>query len=360
MNIAEKQHVKMLEYKQSLSEKKNRAKMISVTGILILLLIIALIISISTGRYAISPLQMFTIIVGKLFGLEQTWPETLETVLFSVRIPRILVSLMVGSALSMAGATYQGLFKNPMVSPDILGASAGAGFGAAIAILFSFSGFEIQLSAFIMGIVAVGLSYFLSIIIGRRNNAVLILVLTGMVVQSLFSSFISITKYVADPDSKLPAITFWLMGGLNSVTWNEVLDMIVPLIVATIPLFLIRYKINVLSFGEEEAQAMGIDTKKIRLIIIVCATLLTASAVSVSGMIGWIGLIIPHIARLIVGPNYKILLPTSLLVGSIFILIVDDLARSLFATEIPLGILTAIIGAPFFLYLLVRERSSEA
>jgi iron complex transport system permease protein len=358
MDITKKRQ--MIKYKANLFEEKNGVKMVSVMGVLILLLIIAIIISISTGRYAIAPSQMLTIIWGKLLGLQGTWPQTLETVLFSVRIPRILVSLMVGAALSMAGATYQGLFKNPMVSPDILGASAGAGFGAAIAILFSFSVVGIQISAFVMGILAVGLSYSLSMIIGRKNNTILVLVLTGMVVGSLFSAFISITKYVADPDSKLPAITFWLMGGLNAVTWREVVAMIVPMTVATIPLFLIRYKINVLSFGEEEAQAMGIDTNKIRLIIIVCATLLTASAISVSGMVGWIGLIIPHIARLIVGPNYKILLPTSLLIGSTFLLLVDDLARSLFATEIPLGILTAIIGAPFFLFLLLKGRGSEA
>lgn len=356
MDVTKKYNI--VKYKTNILEKISRIKMLSVMGVLILLLIVAIIISISTGRYSIEPLQMLNIISGKLLGLEQTWPDTLETVLFSVRIPRILVSIMVGGALSMAGATYQGLFKNPMVSPDILGASAGAGFGAAIAILFSLSGIGIQISAFVVGILAVGLSYFLSMIIGRKNNAILILVLTGMVVQSLFSSFISITKYVADPDSKLPAITFWLMGGLNAVTWREVIVMILPITIATIPLFLIRYKINVLSFGEEEAQAMGIDTRKIRLIIIICATLLTASSVAVGGMIGWVGLIIPHISRLIVGPNYKILLPTSLLIGSTFMVLVDDMARSLFTTEIPLGILTAIIGAPFFLYLLLKGRGN--
>lgn len=358
MNITKKYDT--VKYKTSLLQKIGRIKMFSIIGVLILFLIIAIIISICTGRYAISPSQMLNIFFCKLFGLQGTWPETIETVLFSVRIPRILVSIMVGGALSMAGATYQGLFKNPMVSPDILGASAGAGFGAAIAILFSFSGIGIQMSAFAVGILAVGLSYSLSTIIGRKNNAVLILVLTGMVVQSLFSSFISITKYVADPDSKLPAITFWLMGGLNSVTWRDVIVMVVPISVATIPLFLIRYKINVLSFGEEEAQAMGIDTKKIRLIIIICSTLLTASSVAVGGMVGWVGLIIPHISRLIVGPNYKILMPASLLIGSTFMILVDDMARSLFTTEIPLGILTAIIGAPFFLYLLLKGRGSAA
>ncbi|OOM79529.1 iron ABC transporter permease [Clostridium sp. BL-8] len=345
-----------ITHKSNLLEKVGKIKMFSIMGILVFLLIAAIIISICTGRYAIPVSQMVDIMLGKVFGFEKTWPDTVETVLFSVRMPRIIVSIFVGAALSMAGAVYQGLFKNPMVSPDILGASAGSGFGAALAILLSFTGMEVQISAFIFGILAVGLSYFLSMIVGRKNNAILILVLTGMVVQSLFSAFTSITKYVADPDNKLPAITFWLMGGLNSATWKDVLVMIGPILITTIPLFLIRYKINVLSFGEEEAQAMGIDTKKIRLIIIFCATLLTASSVAVAGMIGWIGLIIPHIARLIVGPNYKILLPTSLLIGATFMILVDDVARSLFTIEIPLGILTAIIGAPFFIYLLLKGK----
>ena len=353
---------KSLSTKMANSEttvKIKKSKIFVIMSILILILILSLIISICTGRYGIPVGQLLTIITGKAFGLKQTWPDTVETVLFNVRLPRIIVALIVGSALATAGSSYQGLFKNPMVSPDILGASAGAGFGAAVGILLSFSSVAIQISAFAFGIFAVGLSYFLSSIIGRKNNAILILVLTGMVVQSMFSAFISITKYVADPESKLPAITFWLMGGLNTATWTDVVVLLIPLIVATGPLFLVRYKINVLSFGEEEAQAMGVDTKRIRLIIIVCATLLTTASVSVSGMIGWVGLIIPHVARMIVGPNYKVLLPTSFLIGGIYLLLIDDLARSLFVTEIPLGILTALIGAPFFLFLLLKGRSNQ-
>lgn len=340
--------------------KPRKSKEFIVISILTIILLISVTISICTGRYAIPVSQLFTIIVGKTFGLKQTWPDTLETVLFNVRFPRIIVALFVGACLATAGSTYQGLFKNPMVSPDILGASAGAGFGAAMAILLSFGSVGIQISAFAFGLLAVAVSYSLSRIIGRNNNAILVLVLTGMVVQSMFQAFISITKYVADPESKLPAITFWLMGGLNTATWKDVWVLLVPLIIAAVPLFLIRYKINVLSFGEEEAQAMGVDTNRIRIIIIVCSTLLTAASVSVSGMIGWVGLIIPHVARLIVGPNYKVLLPASFLIGATYLLLIDDLARSLFVTEIPLGILTAIVGAPFFLFLLLKGRSNEA
>jgi len=340
--------------KINLSKKVKVPKVPCVISSLILILIMTLLISVTIGRYGIPLPQLLTIFSGKIFGVTPTWPVTLETVLFNVRIPRILVAVMVGAALSGAGATYQGLFKNPMVSPDILGASAGAGFGAAIAILMSFSNAGIELTAFLFSLAAVILSYVVSRVIGRNNNAIMILVLTGMVVSNLFSAFISITKYVADPESKLPAITFWLMGGLSAITSSHVIVLLIPLTISIVPLFLLRYKINVLSFGEEEAQAMGIDTHKIRLILIFCATLLTAASVSVSGMIGWVGLVIPHIARLIVGPNYKVLLPTSLLIGGIFMLLVDDIARSIFITEIPLGILTSIIGAPFFLYLLLK------
>lgn len=338
------------------SSGKEKIKKNNVMLILVLMPVIAFILSLTLGRYGIPLSQLFDIFAGKLFNLPITWPQTVETVLFQVRIPRIIAAMMVGAALATAGATYQGLFKNPMVSPDILGASAGAGFGAAIAILMSFNIVGIQFSAFLVGLAAVILTYTIASIIGRGNNAILVLVLTGMVISTLFSSFISITKYVADPESKLPAITFWLMGGLSSVSTRDVMIVIIPLILGIIPILLLRWKLNVLSFGEEEAQAMGIDTRKIRIIVIICSTLLTASSVSVSGMIGWVGLIIPHIARLLVGPNYKVLLPASILIGSTFLLLVDDVARSAFTVEIPLGILTAIIGAPIFIYLLLKGR----
>ncbi|WP_303864452.1 iron ABC transporter permease [Alkalibaculum bacchi] len=318
--------------------------------------ILAIIISLVIGRYAISLPEFFNAILSKVFQSNTGESSTIETVLFNVRIPRILSALMVGAALSVAGASYQGLFKNPMVSPDILGASAGAGFGAALGILLSFGDFGVQILAFLFGLTAVAVTYLISMIIGRSNNATLVLVLTGMVVSALFSSFISITKYVADPYDKLPAITFYLMGGLSSVTMKDVKILLIPLIVGIIPLILLRWKLNVLSFGEEESKALGIDTSKLRVVIIICSTLITAGAVSISGMIGWIGLIIPHIARMVVGPDFKVLLPSSLLIGSTFLLLVDDIARCTFSMEIPLGILTSLIGAPFFIYLLIKGR----
>lgn len=324
--------------------------------VLAIMPVVAFIISFTVGRYGISITEILNIFLSKILGVEASWSGAVETVIFKVRIPRILAAMFVGAALSISGASYQGLFKNPMVSPDILGASAGAGFGAAVGILLNFGFVGIQISSFMFGLGAVALTYLVSTIIGRGDNAILVLVLTGMVVSTLFSSFISMTKYLADPYSKLPAITFWLMGGLSSVSINDVRIIFIPILLGTVPLVLLRWKLNVLSFGEEEAKALGVDTSRIRLIIIICSTLLTAASVSICGMIGWIGLIIPHLARMLVGPNYKVLLPASILIGSTFLLLVDDVARSAFPLEIPLGILTSIIGAPFFIYLLLKGK----
>ena len=338
-----------------------KVKLIRSRLVLVILLIVLVAIflwSFTVGRYAIPLPELLTVFFRKMLGLSPTWSATMETVLFNIRIPRIIVALIIGAALAASGAAYQGLFRNPMVSPDILGASAGAGFGAAMAILHSADALTIQLAAFVFGIIAVILTYFISRLIAKGNNSVLVLVLTGMVVTSLFAAFISLAKYTADPNNKLPEISFWLMGGLASITAKNISRSLIPFVIGIIPMLLLRYKLNALSFGEEEAQALGVDTKKIRLIFIICATLLTASAVATGGMIGWVGLIIPHLARMLVGPNYKFMLPASVLLGGAYLLLIDDLSRTIFAVEIPLSILTAIIGAPFFIYLLYKGKGA--
>ncbi len=281
-------------------------------------------------------------------------------VLLEVRLPRILTGILIGAGLSASGAAYQGIFKNPMVSPDILGASAGAGFGAAAAILLGFNMFGVQLTSFVCGLCAVMLTCGISARMKRSGDPVLIMILAGIVVGSIFTALISLIKSVADPDNKLPAITFWLMGSLSSASLKG-LKFLLPLaVLGVVPLFLLRWQLNVLSFGEEEASALGVDTRRFRWVIILCATLLTASAVSVAGLIGWVGLVIPHLARMFVGPDYRMLLPASLLMGGTYLLLVDDLARSVCATEISLGILTSLVGAPFFLYLLLRAHKGWA
>ncbi|WP_084145916.1 FecCD family ABC transporter permease [Anaerovorax odorimutans] len=334
-------------------EKRGAIKVIFFSFIILLLLFF---ISLFIGRYTITVNDIYNVFYSKLFNTECLVSNMVQSVILKVRIPRIFAAILIGGALSSAGATYQGLFKNPMVSPDILGASAGAGFGAAIAILISLPFIFIQIFAFIFGILGVGIAYLICKIVSRGKDALLILILAGMIVSTLFSSLITLSKYIADPYSKLPEITYWLMGGLSAVSGSDVLLLIIPFMCGIIPLFLLRWQINAMAFGDEEAKAMGLNTGKLRAIFIVSATLLTASSVAVSGMIGWIGLVIPHLSRMLVGPNYKYLMPASFLIGGSFLLIVDNLARTLFTMEIPLGILTSIIGAPFFVYLLIKRK----
>lgn len=325
--------------------------------ILLIVLIMVYFLSMMIGRYVVSFHDVgFTLFDKFLHHPPELHHNTIQTVLFQVRLPRITAAVLIGAALSISGSAYQGMFRNPMVSPDILGASAGAGFGAAFGILLSLGIIWIQILSFAFGLLAVLITYFLSARFGKNNHGVLVLVLTGMVVGTLFTSFVSLIKYIADPYSKLPAITFWLMGSLASINPKDLGIISIPIVLGTIPLLLLRWRMNVLVFGEEEARAMGVDTKKLQGIIILGSTLMTAASVSVSGMIGWVGLVIPHLARMIVGPDYRFLMPASILIGGTFLLVVDDIARNLFTMEIPLGILTSLIGAPFFIYLLIHGK----
>jgi iron complex transport system permease protein len=262
--------------------------------------------------------------------------------------------MFVGASLSISGAAYQGMFRNPLVSPDILGVSAAAGFGAALAILLSGNSVAIQVSAFAFGILGVILTYLISRV--YKTTPILMLVLSGVVVSAFFGALISVTKFVADPYQKLPAITFWLMGSLGTASLRDVVAMLPSIFLGTVGLMLVRWRINILSMGDEEARSLGVNTERLKIIIIFCATLLTAAAVCVSGIIGWVGLIIPHVGRMLVGPDHRWLLPASIALGAAYVLLMDDLARTVTSAEIPLGILTAIIGAPFFAYLLRRSK----
>lgn len=335
--------------------RKIKSKM-SAIALLGIILILAVLFSLTVGRYGLKIGDIGKILSHYLFGSEAAYDKASETVLLKVRAPRILSAICIGAALSAAGATYQGLFRNPMVSPDLLGATSGACFGACISLLLNADMMQVQLAAFCCGLLAVSLTYFVSTIVSRGSNSTLSLVLTGMVVSSMFSAFMTVIKYVADPNSKLAEITFWLMGGLTSIGNEDLPVLFIPVVVGLIPIILLRYQLNVLSFGEDEAKSLGINTKTVRLIFIGCSTLVTSAAVAASGMIGWVGLVIPHLARMIVGPDYKTLLPVSLLLGASYLLMIDNISRCLFAIEIPLGVLTALIGAPFFLYLLMRGK----
>lgn len=266
-------------------------------------------------------------------------------------MPRAILGALVGGSLAVSGAAFQGLFRNPLVSSGILGVTSGAGFGAALAIiLFHAATVPIYISAFLFG----GLAVLLSFLIGRVYNTtpVIMLVLGGTIVSSVFSALISFTKYVADPTNELPSIVFWLMGSLASARYQDIVIAGLPMVVGIVGLVAVRWRINVLSMGDKEAHTLGINTKMNKGIVIVCATLATAGAVCVSGIIGWVGLVIPHIGRMLVGNDNRVLIPTSLSLGACFLILVDNLGRIITGSEIPLGILTALVGGPFFVYLL--------
>lgn len=321
--------------------------------VLVILLIVVIIISLTLGRYWVDPLSVIKIILSEKIPLTKTWTSQAETVILQVRLPRVLLGLFVGAGLSLAGATYQGIFQNPMVSPDILGASWGAAFGAALALFFSCNYFMTTFISFLFGLFSVSLVCLVGRVV--KNNITLGYILAGIMIGSIFSSSISFLKLVADPLNTLPAITYWLMGSLSSSMRIDVYWCVPFMIAGMIPIILLRWKINLLTMGEEEARSMGVNVRKVQLVLIMSATLITAAAVSVSGMIGWIGLIIPHFTRMIVGNDYRRIIPVSLVLGGGYLLLVDDFARMLFTMEIPIGILTSFIGAPFFIYLMMKE-----
>ena len=339
--------------------------------ILLMILVGLFIISFVLGRYPVSPLDVikvllyqFTVLmysitpdfakdaVSQVIPIAHTYPDIWDTIVIGIRLPRILAAMLIGASLALAGTSFQGLFRNPLVSPDILGVSQGAGLGAALAILLSGNWIAIEISAFCFALMAVGVSFFLSRVV--KGNPTLSLILAGMAIGSLFGAFLALMKYAADPIDQLPAITYWLMGSLASIKSQDLLFAVIPMLIGITILILIRWRFNVLAMGEEEAQALGVDTVKLRTIIVLCCTMITASAVCISGTIGWVGLVIPHIGCLLVGPNHKRLIPVCLLLGAAYLLLIDDIARLVASVEIPIGILTAIIGAPFFIYLLKR------
>lgn len=316
-------------------------------AIFALIFIFALIISFAIGRYSISPISL----IKALFGFTITAQE--KTIIFNLRLPRIIIAAFLGAGLSLSGLVYQGIFQNPMVSPDLLGSTSGAGFGAALAILLGLSYIKITLVSFLFGILAV--SFVLLISSRVRGNPTLTLVLSGMMVSSVFSALISFIKLIADPEEALPQITYFLMGSLSSVRRQDILPVVILIVIAIVPIVILRWSLNIMTQGEEEAKALGVNTKAVRLASIISATIVTATATSLCGMISYVGLVIPHLVRMITGCDYRKTVPASILLGSSFLLLVDTISRSIATVELPIGILTSLIGAPFFLYLIIRE-----
>ena len=322
--------------------------------LLVILPIILFFASFLIGRYPISPVDVVKTILSPIFPQLKV-SQTITTIVFEIRLPRIIAAFAVGSALALAGTSFQSIFKNPLVSPDLLGVSNGAGFGAALAIILSSSNFLIQILAFVFGIISVSIKYLISR--AYKAGGILVLVLSGVAISAFFNALISCIKFVADPQDKLPEIIYWLMGSLASVTIDKLIMIVIPFVIGIIILIVLRWQMNILAMGDEEAQSLGLNPTRIRLLIIAGCTLLTSAAVSISGIIGWIGLIIPHMARMIVGPDNRILIPASLSLGASFLLLVDNISRAVIPIEIPIGILTSVIGVPIFLYLLKRGYS---
>ncbi len=320
-------------------------------------IIITFFVSLFLGRYIIPPKTVLNVLINSMFNINMNTFEMESSIVIGIRLPRTILSMLIGAALAVSGATYQGLFRNPLVSPDVLGVSSGAGFGAVLGILLSGISSTTSLYAFGLGIISVFITYFFAK--ARKEISMMSLVLSGMIVSSIFSALISLVKYIADPYDKLPAITYWLMGSFSKATFEDLKLVVIPMILGITVLNLLRWRINILSLGDEESLSMGINPVKIRIVAIVMSTVLTAASVTVVGIVGWVGLVIPHISRLLVGVDHKDLIPASCILGAIFLTSVDIIARSASSVEIPIGIITALLGAPFFAFLLKRVRKSR-
>lgn len=323
---------------------------------LVAVLVVGAYISIHMGSIKIPFSATMTAFKPVAGGLSEGEAETYKTIIEQIRLPRVLAALLCGLALSISGAAFQSMFRNPLVSPDLLGVLAGAAFGASLGMLFGNSFVGAQVGAFIFGILAVILALILSEFF--PGNRLVMLIMGGVISGSLFTSLLSVIKYMADGQNKLPAIVYWLMGGFSAVS-NDSLILCGPVILAgsIIVLFLSGY-LNILSMGDEEAKSLGVNVSLVRGIIIIFTTLACAATVALGGMIGWVGLMIPHIARMVTGPDNRQLLPVSALIGAIYLVFVDDLCRCSFATEIPIGIITSLLGVPFFIF--VTWKSSRS
>lgn len=324
----------------------------AILGLPLLLLVVALML----GAYPVEMGDVLRVLASPLRpDLAEGVPEIVQRLILNVRLPRVLAALLIGAGLAVAGVAFQGIFKNPLVDSNLLGVTAGAGFGAALALLLRGTQVQVQIAAFGFGLLAVSLAFFGSKL--YRTAPMIVLTLMGILIGSLFGSLTSLLKYLADPLDALPAITFWLLGGLTGVTWADIPLLAVLTAAGALVFVLIRWQFNILSLGDAEAVTLGLNPDQIKLLIIVCATLMTAIAVSVGGVIGWVGLVIPHAGRILVGPNHSRLIPASLALGASFLLLIDTVSRALLPTEVPLGVLTGLIGVPILIVLLRRNRT---
>ncbi|MCR5288602.1 MAG: iron ABC transporter permease [Treponema sp.] len=327
-----------------------------VTVALIILPALTFLVCLGFGRYTLGVTDTIRVLFSGLTGAEVTAVE--NSVIFSVRLPRIILAAFVGAGLSCAGASFQGLFSNPLATPDTLGVASGSSFGACIALLFGWNLVVVQLLALLMGLVSCALTYNVGRFKGRTS--IIMIVLAGMVVSALAQAFVSLVKYVADPQDVLPAITYWLMGSMSGAGYKTLVLGLPFIVCGILVIFALRWRLNILSLNEDEAQSMGMNVNIMRMLIIVASSMITASSVSMCGSVGWVGLLIPHIARMLMGSNNRTVIPISISLGAVFLMVIDTFARSASAAEIPISILTAVIGAPFFIVLLRKTGGSWA
>lgn len=322
--------------------------------LLIIIMFIVMLVSICLGRYTVSIWDVLKILFSQVLPLDVTWESIEESVVINLRFPRIIGAVLVGSSLALAGATYQGIFKNPLVSPDLLGVSSGACVGAAIGILMHVGSLLVQIWAFVGGLIAVAITTAIPRLM--RKTSSITLVLAGVITSGFMNSLIGLLKYLADPETELAEMTYWQLGSIADITYKDLLSVGFVIIIASAVLLAMRWRINILSMGENEARTLGLNIRKERGLTILCSTMVTASAVCISGTIGWIGLVIPHLARRLAGSDNRRVLPVSCALSAIFLIIIDTIARTLTESELPLGILTGFVGAPFFVWVMIRER----
>ncbi|MDE1991476.1 MAG: iron ABC transporter permease [Rhizobiaceae bacterium] len=317
-----------------------------VIAILAVLLALVTISSLGIGRYDIPFARVVQILWSPIASPQTPVTPTEANVVFTVRMPRILLALLAGAGLALSGAAMQGVFRNPLVGPQVMGVSSGAAFGGTLAILLSFPRYGLLGSAFVFGLSALVLVYALNGIVARRN--ILALVLAGVVVTGFFGALVSLVQYLADTEDKLPAMVFWLLGSFATANWEKFSLIAGPVLIGSSLLLALRWRVNLLSIGDEDARALGAKVESLRWMILILVSCIVAAQVAVSGIIGWVGLVVPHMARMLVGSDHRVMMPASLLIGSLYLLIIDTIARTATSTEIPLGILTALIGTPVF------------
>lgn len=318
--------------------------------VMALTLVVIVVLALSAGRYAVPFNETARIVLGQFIPLRETWTPMEEQVVLGTRLPRAVLAMLIGGGLALGGAALQAVFRNPLVSPQGVGVSNGAAFGGVLILLIGGGYGALVTSAFVWGLIA--LVAVVHIGGGRGFSSILKIVLGGIVVGAFFAALVSVATYLADPYTTLPTIVFWLMGSLSTASWTSVLVGIGPIAVGSVVLLGLRWRANVLSLGDEDAKSLGIDVHRLRILVLAMVALVTAGAVAVAGVIGWVGLVVPHIARLIVGPDHRVQFPASVLIGAAYLLLIDTLSRSITQAELPVGILTAIIGAPVFVVLL--------